>query len=82
VNATAGRIRLAIAIVAATVLAGLLVLRWLGIDRKLLTVLAIAGGLLVTLLFVTYRALLRIVETARANPHPPPQDDDDDEDDR
>jgi hypothetical protein len=82
VNPTAGRIRLAIAIVAALVLAGLFGLKQLGVEQKLLTVLAIAGGLLVTLLFVTYRALLRIVETARANPHPPPPDDDDDEDER
>ncbi len=80
-NQTARRIRLSIALIAAVVLAGLLGLRELGVPQRLLAVLAIAGGLLVTLLIVTYRALLRIVETARANPHPPPPHDDDDEDD-
>jgi hypothetical protein len=83
VTSTAGRIRLAIAVIAAIVLAGLLVMKRTGVDEALLQVLAIGGGLLVTMLFVTYRALLKVVEAAKANPHPPPPDDDDeDEDDR
>jgi hypothetical protein len=81
-NASARRARLAIGIVAILVLAGLLALRQAGVETTLLRILAIGGGLLVTLLFVTYRALLSMVEAARGNPDPPPPDDDDDEDDR
>jgi drug/metabolite transporter (DMT)-like permease len=82
VNATQRRIRLGIVLVAAVVFAGLFLLKRAGVDEALLQVLAIGGALLVTMLFVTYRALLKVVEAARDNPHPPPPDDEDDEDDR
>jgi hypothetical protein len=82
VNATQRGIRLAIVLVAAIILAGLFVLKRAGVEEALLQVLAIGGALLVTMLFVTYRALLKVVEAAKANPHPPPPDDDEDEDDR
>jgi hypothetical protein len=79
VSPTVRNIRLAIAAVAVFVLFGLLVLRRTGTDESLFRVLAIAGGLLVTMLFVTYRALLNMVEAAKANSHPPPTDDDEDD---
>jgi hypothetical protein len=70
VNAAAGRIRLAIFAVAGVVLAALLLLRFAQVDETLLRILAIGGGLLVTLLFVTYRALLKVVEAAKASQGP------------
>jgi hypothetical protein len=71
-------VRLAIAAIAVVVLAGLLVLKRSGVDETLLSILAIAGGLLVTALFVTYRALLKVVEAAANWPTPAddaPEDD-------
>jgi hypothetical protein len=73
------RVRLWIAIVAALVALGLFALRQAGVEQALLNVLAISGGVLVTVLFVTYRALVNIVEMAKANPNPPPPDDDEDD---
>jgi hypothetical protein len=79
VSGTAGRIRLAIAGVAVLVLAALFILRRAGIDENLFRILAITGGLLVTLLFVTYRALLKLVAAAQAGAlQPSPTDDKDD----
>jgi hypothetical protein len=78
VNPSAARIRLVIGLVALLVILGLLALKRTGVDDGLFRVLAIAGGLLVTLLFVTYRALLKLVEAARAGPHAPPSGDEDD----
>jgi hypothetical protein len=78
VNATARRIRAFIAAVALIVVAGLATLKGAGADEKLLRVLAIGGGLLVTMLFVTYRALLRLAEAAGAAARPPLPDDDKD----
>jgi hypothetical protein len=83
VSGSVRRIRLGIGVVAAVVLAGLLALRQAGAEPALLRILAIGGGLLVTMLFVTYRALANIVAAAKANPDPLPYDEDDeDEDDR
>jgi hypothetical protein len=78
-NPAQRRVRIGIGVVAALVLAGLLALRAAGADQSLLRILAISGGLLVTMLFVTYRALVKMVEAARANPNPPPWDDDKDD---
>jgi hypothetical protein len=75
-NPSARRVRLAVALVAAAVLAGLFVLRRAGIDETLFRILAAAGALLVTALFVTYRALLKMVEAARNAPAPPQAGDD------
>jgi hypothetical protein len=79
VSSDVRRVRVTIAIVAALVILGLFVLKRIGVDEMLFRILAIAGGLLVTMLFVTYRALLKMVEAARTNPHPPPPDDDEDD---
>jgi hypothetical protein len=68
VNPSARRIRAGIAIVAVVVLAGLAALKSIGIDDRLFRILAIAGGLLVASLFVTYRALLNMVEAVRRMP--------------
>ncbi len=78
-SSPAGRIRAGIAVVAAVVVLTLFGLKQAGVDAALLRILAIAGGLLVTMLFVTYRALLNMVEAAKNNPDPPPQDDDEDD---
>ncbi len=76
-NATAGRIRLAIGAVAVLVVALLVALRIAQADETLVRILAIGGGLLVTLLFVTYRALLKVVEAAKASNGPAPARDKD-----
>lgn len=73
------RVRTWIAITAGVLLGILLALRQAGIERDLLRILAIGAGLLVTLLIVTYRALVKAVDAAKANPNPPPWDDDEDE---
>jgi hypothetical protein len=79
-NGARRRIRIGIALTAAGVLGVLLALRLAGTDETLTRILAVGGGLLVTLLFVTYRALERIAEAAKANPIPPqPHTDDKDE---
>jgi hypothetical protein len=72
VNPDVRRIRLALAGLAMAVLVALFFLKRAGIDDTLFRILAITGGLLVTLLFVTYRALLKMVEAAKANTQPPP----------
>jgi hypothetical protein len=71
VTHSARRIRTSIVVLALALLAGLLVLKLAGIDQKLLRILAIASGLLVTMLLITYRALLKIKEASRHNPDPP-----------
>jgi uncharacterized membrane protein required for colicin V production len=84
VNDPGGRIKRGVFVLAAVLLAGLAALRYLGIDRALLGVLAGAAGLLVAALLVTYRAFAGVAETARrtALEQPPPADADEDEDDR
>jgi uncharacterized membrane protein SirB2 len=77
----ARRTRNGIIILAIGLLSALFALKWAGTEPKLLRILAISAGLLVTMLLITYRTLLKIVETARDNPAPPPPWDDDDEDD-
>jgi hypothetical protein len=67
----ARRIRIGLVILAGALLAALLWLKREGVDETLLRILAIAAGLLVTLLFVTYRALLKMVEAARSQPPTP-----------
>jgi hypothetical protein len=66
------RIKQGIYCLAAGLLAGLLMLQWLDTDRGLLRILAIASGLLVLLLLITYRAFAGVAETARTMPQPPP----------
>jgi hypothetical protein len=79
-NGARRRIRIGIALTAAGVLGALLALRFAQTDETLMRILAVGGGLLVTLLFVTYRALERIAAAAKANPIPPqPHTDDKDE---
>lgn len=75
---SARRVRIGIGIVAAAVILALFGLRRLGIEEMLWRILAAAGALLVTLLFVTYRALLKIVEAAHRQPQPLPYEDEDD----
>jgi hypothetical protein len=79
VTASQQRVLLSIGVVAAAVLAGLFALRRAGVDERLFTVLAVGGGALVTVLVVTYRALTRIVEAARAAPQQAVPDDDEDD---
>jgi hypothetical protein len=78
-NGTRRRIRIGIALTAAGVLGALLALRLAGTDETVMRILAAGGGLLVTLLFVTYRALERIAAAAKANPVPPPRSTDDED---
>jgi hypothetical protein len=77
---TAGRdtIKLWIYGLAVLLLAGLLVIRFLDVDRQLLKILAIASGLLVLLLMITYRAFAGVAESARNGTLGPPPDDDED----
>jgi hypothetical protein len=79
VSSSVRRVRITIALVAAVVVLGLFTLKRAGVEDNLFRILAVAGGLLVTVLFVTYRALLKMVEAAKANPHPPPPDADEDD---
>jgi ABC-type transport system involved in cytochrome c biogenesis permease subunit len=78
---TAGRdaIKLKIYGLAVTLLAGLVLLRVLDVDRQLLKILAIASGLLVLLLLITYRAFAGVAEAARDGTLPPPPPDDDED---
>jgi hypothetical protein len=64
----ARRIRIGLFILAGVLFAALLWMKRAGADETLLRILAIAAGLLVTMLFVTYRALLKMVEAARSQP--------------
>ncbi len=59
------RIKRGIYLFAALLLAALAGLRILDIDRGLLKILAIASGLLVLLLLITYRAFAGVAEAAR-----------------
>jgi ABC-type transport system involved in cytochrome c biogenesis permease subunit len=76
-NAGRDAIKLRIYGLAILLLAGLLVLRFLDVDRQLLKILAIASGLLVLLLLITYRAFAGVAEAARDGTLPPPDDDED-----
>jgi hypothetical protein len=69
------QIRTGIFAFGAVLFCGLLALRLLGIERRLLIVLGIASLLLVLLLLITYRALVGMAEEARKAP-PPPSDKD------
>ncbi len=74
------RIKRGIYALAAFLLAALLGLRLMEIDRKLFKVLAIASGVLVLLLLITYRAFAGVAEAARngtLGPPPPGNDKDD-----
>jgi hypothetical protein len=74
------RIKPGIYVFAALLLAVLAGLRVLDIDRSLLKILAIASGLLVLLLLITYRAFAGVAESARNGTlGPAPDDDEDDE---
>ena len=77
---TPAGIRRGIFVFAAALLAGLMALRFAGIDRTLLAILAAAAGLLVALLLITYRAFAGVVEAARNLPPEgsPPEEDDED----
>jgi hypothetical protein len=79
VTASQRRVLVSIGIVAAAVALGLFALRRAGVEERLFTVLAVGGGALVTVLIVTYRALSKIVEAARAAPQQAVQDDEDDD---
>ncbi|MGL4241908.1 MAG: hypothetical protein ACRCTI_12420 [Beijerinckiaceae bacterium] len=79
-NDTGRRIKLSIGILAALIIGGVYAMHLAGAEPMLIRMVAIAGGLLVTLLIVTYRALRKIVEMAKANPTPPVPDDDDEDD--
>jgi uncharacterized membrane protein len=78
---TAGRdtIKLWIYGLAALLLTGLLVMRFLEVDRQILKILAIASGLLVVLLLITYRAFAGVAEAARDGTLPPPPPDNDED---
>ena len=74
------RIRRGIYGLAALLLLGLFGLRLMEIDRKLFKVLAVASGVLVLLLLITYRAFAGVAEAARngtLGPPPPGNDKDD-----
>jgi ABC-type transport system involved in cytochrome c biogenesis permease subunit len=77
---TTGRdtIKLRIYGLAVMLLAGLLLMRFFDMDRQLLKILAIASGLLVLLLLITYRAFAGVAEAAKDGTLPPPPDDDED----
>jgi hypothetical protein len=69
--------------IAVVVIVVLSILKYLGIDRQLLLILAIAGALLVGLLLITYRVFEGVAEAARNAPQPPASTfDDEDEDDK
>jgi hypothetical protein len=76
------RIRYGIFALAALLIVILVLLRAIGIDQKLLRVLAIASALLVVVLFMTYRAFAGVAEAARNGTleqkfgPPPPEDED------
>jgi hypothetical protein len=70
------RIRKGIFLFGLVLFAGLLALRLLGVERRLLIVLGIASLLLVLLLLITYRALVGMAEEARKAPPPAPSDKD------
>jgi hypothetical protein len=62
-------------------------LKFFGVDRQLLLILTLAGGLLVALLLITYRSFEAVAEAARNAPQPPKsayenQNKDEDEDDK
>ncbi len=61
----ASGIKRGIWLLAAALLVGLALLRLADIDRGLLKILAIASGLLVLLLLITYRAFAGVAEAAR-----------------
>jgi hypothetical protein len=73
------RIKRGIYVFAALLLMVLAGLRILDIDRSLLKILAIASGLLVLLLLITYRAFAGVAEAARDGTLPPPPPDDDED---
>jgi ABC-type transport system involved in cytochrome c biogenesis permease subunit len=74
------RIKHGIYALAALLLAGLFALRFVGVERDFLRILAVASGLLVLLLLITYRAFAGVAEAARNGTlGPPPPDDDEDE---
>ena len=57
-------------------------LKFFGAGKQLLLIFALAGGLYVCLLLMTYRVIEGIAETARNAPQPPPSlEDTEDEDD-
>jgi uncharacterized membrane protein len=77
------RIRRGIFILAGLLILLLLLLRFIGIDQKLLRVFAISAALLVVVLYMTYRAFAGVAEAARNGTleqkfGPPPPDDEDD----
>jgi hypothetical protein len=74
-----GRIKRGIYVFAALLLLVLAGLRVLDIDRSLLKILAIASGLLVLLLLITYRAFAGVAESAGNGTLPPPPLDDDED---
>ena len=74
------RIKRGIYALAAFLLAALLGLRLLEIDRNLFKVLAVASGLLVLLLLITYRAFAGVAEAARNGTLGPPPAGNDKED--
>jgi hypothetical protein len=55
---------------AAALVAGLVALKFIGVERQLLLILTIASGLLVGLLLITYRVFEGVAETARNAPQP------------
>jgi hypothetical protein len=65
------RIRRGVAVLAVVLLIILGLLKWQGVDQKLLLILISATGLLVGLLLITYRAFAGVAEAARAMPQPP-----------
>ena len=68
-----------LAIALLIVLAGL---KFLGVGKQLLLIFALAGGLYVGLLLITYRAFEGVAEAARNAPQPPQSlNDTEDEDD-
>jgi uncharacterized Tic20 family protein len=73
------RIKRGIYVFAALLLMILVGLRILDVDRQLLNILAIASGLLVLLLLITYRAFAGVAEAARNGMLPPPPPDDDED---
>jgi ABC-type transport system involved in cytochrome c biogenesis permease subunit len=82
VPARHARIKHGIYALAVLLLAGLLALRFVGVERDLLRILAVASGLLVLLLLITYRAFASVAEAARNGTLGPPPPPDDDEDER
>jgi hypothetical protein len=66
-------IRRGIAWLALLLLCILGLMKWQGVDQKLMLILVIASGLLVGLLLITYRAFAGVVEAAQSEPQPLPQ---------